>query len=108
MIDLSNCKKKQDYEEIFYDGFLYIIRRVKDGYLTNEEHVEPEYAIEVKCLCPEYDEPWTLEDIASEYPDVVKVIFEDALKGYVYNYGNHRNDKNGELWELTGTTHGYY
>ena len=102
MLNMTNGTKKEDYEEIFQDGFLYIIRRLK------EYETKPEYAIEVKCLCPEYDEPWTLEDIAGEYPDVVKVIFEDALKGYVYNYGNHKNDKDAEMWELTGTTHGYY
>lgn len=98
-----------DYDEVFYDGFLYIIRRVKKGYITDSEEVEPEYAVEVKCLNAEYDEPWTLEDIASEYPDVIKVIFEDALKGKVYNYGNHTAERNGtaEKWEKVGETLGY-
>jgi hypothetical protein len=107
MLDMRYCSKKPDDEEVFYDGFLYIIRRTKEGYLTEDGYVDDEYGIEVKCICPEYDHPITLADISQEYPDVIKVIFEDALKGYVYSYGNHRNEKNAEMWELVGTTHGY-
>ena len=107
MLNMVDCCTTPDDKEVFYDGFLYIIRRVKEGYLTKEEYVESEYGIEVKCLNAEYNEPWTLADIAREYPDVKKVIYDDALHGYVYNYGNHSNEKNAEKWELVGTTYGY-
>ena len=88
--------KKPDSEEVFYDGFLYIISRKGQ-----------EYGIDVKCLSPEYDKPLTLEDIAEQYPNVNKVIYEGVLRGYVYNYGNHGHEPNAELWERTGTTRGY-
>ena len=88
--------KKPDNEEVFYDGILYIISRK-----------EQEYSIDVKCLAQEYDDPISLADIAKQYPDVNKVIYEGALRGYVYNYGNHRNDPNAEMWKRTGTTRGY-
>ena len=90
---------------MFVDGFLYIILR-NEELLPNEKG---EIAMNTicRCLCPEYDKPLTLADIAREYPDVSKVIFDDALKGYVYNYDNHGNEQNAEKWELVGTTHGY-
>ena len=105
---LGENKVIPDNEVVFYDGFLYIISHAKDSYIDeDEEYHEPEYSIEVKCLCPEYDEPITLEDIAKEYPKVCKVIFEDAFMGYVYNYKNHRIEDNNEAWEQVGTTLGY-
>ena len=103
MLDLRNCGRRADNEEIFYDGFLYIIRCTEKGYFGEYGEHEPQYAVEVKCLTPEYDEPWTLEDIAREYPDVRKVIFDDAIHGKVYNYGNHKDCE----WELVGNTLGY-
>lgn len=48
-----------------------------------------------------------IPDIAREYPNVQKVIFDDAINGYVYNYDNHGNEQNAEKWELVGTTLGY-
>lgn len=112
MLDMMKCEIIPDDEMVFYDGFLYIISRIKDGYLTDKEFVESEYKIDVIALTPPYTEPLTLKDIAEKYPKVQKVIFDDAMRGYVYNYGNHRNEtyKDGsksEMWELVGTTLGY-
>lgn len=110
MRDLTNGQITPDNEVVFYDGFLYIIIRTKKGYWSKDEFVEDKYAIEVKCMTAEYDEPITLADIAEKYPKVKKLIFDDAMRGYVYNYGNHaydKNEKNIEMWELVGTTVGY-
>lgn len=110
MRDLTNGQITPNNEVVFYDGFLYIIIQTKEGYLSEKEFVEDEYAIEVKCMNAEYDKPITLADIAEKYPKVKKVIFEDALRGYVYNYGNHafeKNKENLEMWELVGTIVGY-
>lgn len=109
MRDLTNGKVTNDNEVVFYDGFLYIISVTKEPYVDDVFH-EAEYAIDVKCMNAEYDKPVTLADIAKDYPNVRKVIFEDALRGYVYNYGNHSHDKdekNVEMWELVGTVVGY-
>ena len=62
---------KPDEEEIFYDGFLYIISR-------DETHEN--FTVDAKCLCAEYDEPLSLADISEKYPNVCKVIFEYALR----------------------------
>lgn len=105
MLDMTNCTKRADDEVVFVDGFLYIILRNKE--LLPNEKGEIAMNTICRCLCPEYDKPWTLADIAREYPDVSKVIFDDALKGYVYNYDNHGNEQNAEKWELVGTTLGY-
>ena len=98
MLDMTNGNKKPDDEVVFDDGFLYIISLEEEG-----------YSITVKCLCAEYDEPMTLADIAKEYPNVHKVIFDDCLRGCVYNHGNHcsKYDPNAEMWELVGHTLGY-
>ena len=105
MLDMTNCTKRADDEVVFYDGFLYIILRDKE--LLPNEKGEIAMNTICRCLCPEYDKPWTLADIAREYPDVKMVIFDDVFKGYVYNYGNHGNEQNAEMWELVGTTLGY-
>lgn len=79
-------------EKTFYDGILYIIEcKCTEGKVT------------VVTLDGEYDEPITLSDIAEKYPDVRKVIFEEPLRGYVFDYGNHGKGK----WEQVGTTKGY-
>ena len=96
---LGENKVIPDNEVIFYDGFLYIIS------ISGESRENAEY--ERICLCAEYDEPLTLSDIAKRYPNVCKVIFDDALRGYVYNYKNHRIEYNNEAWEQVGTTLGY-
>jgi len=92
---------KPDEEEIFYDGFLYIISR--------SDKTHENFTVDAICLCAEYDEPLSLADISEKYPNVCKVIFEDALRGAVYNYGNHATEKNGtaEKWEKVGETLGY-
>lgn len=110
MRDLTNGKVTNDNEVVFYDGFLYIISVTKEPYVENYELHDAEYAIDVKCMNAGYDEPVSLAQIAEKYPNVRKVIFDDAMRGYVYNYGNHSHDKeekNVEMWELVGTTIGY-
>lgn len=57
----------------------------------------------MKMLNAEYDSPISLASIAKKYPNVHKVIFDDALKGYVFNYSNHRDG----CWEQVDTTLGY-
>ena len=55
---------------------------------------------------PEYgDEAVSLTDIEKRYPRVIKVIYDELMKGYIYDYGNHRNES--EMWELVGETIGY-
>lgn len=110
MRDLTNGQITPDNEVIFYDGFLYIISRIKDGYWSEKEFVEDEYAIDVITLTLPYTRPITLAEISEKYPKVQKLIFDDAMRGYVYSYGNHaydKNEKNIEMWELVGTTVGY-
>ena len=105
MLNLLNCIKTPDDDVVFCDGFLYIILRNKE--LLPNEKGEIQMNTICRCLCAEYDKPLTLADIAKEYPDVTKVIYDDVLKGWVFNYGNHANEPNAEEWELIGTTHGY-
>lgn len=107
MLDLIDGEIKPDDKVVFYDGFLYIISE-KDGE-TADGMVKTKYSIDVKCLCAEYDEPISLADIVERYPNVEKVIYDDAMRGYVYNHGNHKtiHDPNAEAWELVGTTLGY-
>ena len=96
MRTLNEHKVIPDNEVVFYDGFLYIISRKED-----------KHECECLCLCCEYDDPVSLADIAEKYPNVHKVIFEDAFRGSVYNYRNHMVDKNAEDWEQVGETIGY-
>ena len=100
---------KPDDEEFFADGFLYIISRDKEPYDDENGYHDAEYSIDVKCLNAEYDEPLSLADISDRYPNVCKVIFDDCLRGAVYNYGNHKHEKDGtaEKWEKVGQTLGY-
>lgn len=107
MLDMVNGGKTPDNEVIFYDGFLYIISCEKEPEIFGGEYHDAEYSVDVKCLDGVYEEPITLADITERYPNVSKVIYDDALKGYVYNYGNHRFEKDSEMWELVGTTLGY-
>ena len=79
-------------DEYFCDGVLLIVSHKGDETSATEIY-----------LNAEYDEPYTLEDIARKFPDVSLVIFETALNGYVYRYGNHKKGK----WELVGMTQGY-
>ena len=108
MIDYTTreATKCDDDKVYFTDGILYIISQKLDDTFN--------YVCECKkiCLCPEYDHPISLRDIEMKYPDVFKVIYDDALHGKVYNFGNHRGDKTCtgepcELWECVGETRGY-
>ena len=78
----------------FYDGILYVIS-------IDPETCKPK--IDKRVLAAEYDDPVTLAAIALDCPDVELVIYESALRGYVYRYGNHEK---GE-WEEVGQTCGY-
>lgn len=101
MLDGVRGGKKDDGEMIFCDGILYIIQRWTDanGY--------ERFQVTNLILDGQYDKPISLEQIAKKFPKVFKVIFEDALMGYVFNYGNHKDEKGAEAWELVGTTIGY-
>lgn len=107
MLNMTNGEIKPDDEVVFYDGFIYIISR--EEVETADGMGDMKYSIDVKCLCPEFDEPITLADIAEKYPNVEKVIYDDAMRGYVYNYGNHKDSLHpeSEAWELVGDTMGY-
>lgn len=100
MIDYIEHDNKDDDEVIFYDGFLYIISSFRKGEIQK-------YEIDVVCLCPEYDDPMSLVDIKEKYPNVHKVIYEDWRNGYVFNYGNHRDENKNRIWERVGTTYGF-
>jgi hypothetical protein len=108
MIDYTTreATKCDDDKVYFTDGILYIISRKLDE------------CFKWKCECDEiilsaeYDEPISLRDIEMKYPDVFKVVYDDALHGKVYNFGNHRGQKTCtgepcELWECVGETRGY-
>ena len=105
MLDLTTGEKKLDEDVVFFDGFLYII--VEYPFVRHGSDVRGSHLI-TYILDPEYDEPFTLASIAEMYPNVHKVIWEDALRGAVYNYGNHGTDKTkAEAWECIGKTLGY-
>jgi len=89
-------------EFVFRDGFLYIINHERYPYIDTKGMHEGKYSIDVLILDPEYDEPLTLEMIREKYPRVRKVLYESALKGIFFTYGNH-----GDIWEQTGETRGY-
>ena len=105
MLDMTTGKIKPDDEEVFYDGFLYIICEIPKfrGTPNGDMELRESYVVEY-CLNPEIDEPWTLARISEVYPTVHKVLWEDALRGYVYHYGNHTDS---EQWERVGDTLGY-
>ena len=101
MKDMINHKDIPDDDVVFYDGFLYIISASK--VICKDGFEETSYKTDVICLCPEFDDPISLKDIANNYPHVRKVLFEDWREGFVYSYGNW---KKGE-WALIGTTIGF-
>ena len=82
-----------DDKVIFVDDILYII------YGENDSEIKVKRII----ILAEFEDPISLADIAKEYPDVRKVIYEEPLCGSVFNYNNHL----GEGWELVGATIGY-
>ena len=91
--------EKPAAEEVFYDGFLYIICQRQ---LSRDK---TEYSIDVKILNAEYDKPWSLMDILYTYMYVQKVIYEDAMQGFVYNYVSYKDQP--VRWEKAGVTKGY-
>ena len=103
MRDMYKGEKIPDEEVVFVDGILYIIcqKRLRRG-------VPKQLFGEMVCLDPEYTKPMSLVDIKKKYPHVVKVIYEAALRGAEYTYGNHASDRNNpEVWEKTGENKGY-
>lgn len=102
MIDYIGHKNVNDDMVIFYDGFLYIISLIS-GVIPDKD----KWKLDVICLCPEYDDPISLKDIQEKYPDVHKVLHEDWREGYVYNYGNHRDENDNRIWERSGRTVGF-
>ena len=82
-----------DEEPIFYDGNLLIIS--ESGNLCTATKLSLE---------PQYDNPLSLDDIAEQYPYVKKVLYDSWRSGMIFNYMNH---KDGEPWELVGTTIGF-
>lgn len=89
-------------KEIFYDG-MFIIISEDDFDLTTAKRSG---RVDFITLCVEYVEPLTLEQIQLDYPDVMMVIYEDWLKGYVYRYGNHKVDGK-KVWEKVGEILGF-
>lgn len=98
MRDLRNGSVKEDSEVYCYDGIVTIIYVKKIG----EDGMPEEHGCDVLYINAEYDEPLSLADIVKKYPGVEKVIFDDALEGYVYNYNNHQDG-----WECVGEVLGY-
>ena len=84
---------------VFTEGILYIMSR------TGDIKAGEKYSLDVKRIDPEYDDPISLDDISKHYPNVFKVVFDQALNGAVYNYKNHPG--NSTDWEKVGTTIGY-
>ena len=101
MLDGVRGGVKDDSEMIFCDGILYIIQRWTDA--DGDER----FQVTNLFLDGQYDKPISLEQIAKKFPRVLKVIYDTALEGYVFNYGNHGNEPDAEMWELVGTTIGY-
>ena len=112
MLIIGSNKVIPDDQVIFYDGFLYIISHtIPQDRSFEVKDITNNYTIDVRLINPEYDNPLSLEDIVREYPNVRKVIYEEFMCGYVYNYKNHitKNVIDGgvEYWEQVGTTCGY-
>ncbi len=78
-------------KELFYDGILTII--CDDG-------------VEFKIISGEFDSPMSLEQIQLDYPNVMMVIYEEPLRGYVFRFGNHKVGGK-KMWEKTGITNGF-
>jgi hypothetical protein len=87
-------------EFTFYDGNLYIISCVEQNKNGLSEF---KWSIDVIFLSLGYDEPLTLEKIKEKYPNVQKVMFDEAMQGYVFTYNNYGDNK----WHQTGETRGY-
>lgn len=89
VIDLIDGGKKSERDVVFRDGILTIISKSCS-------------AVDEIILNAEFDKPLSLADIRNKYPEVETVMFETALDGQVYEYGNH-----GAGWEKVGKLTGY-
>lgn len=86
-----------DCNVTFTDGVLYIIEcKSLDFATTKIMHLHGDLG---DCV--------SLAEIERKFPDVELVIYESALKGCVYRYGNHRYEPDAQMWEEVGTTRGY-
>lgn len=86
-----------DCNVTFTDGVLYIIETHSLNFTTPTKiHLHGEFG-DCVSLC----------EIERKYPDVEMVIYENASKGCVYRYGNHRYEPDAQMWEEVGTTRGY-
>jgi hypothetical protein len=94
MKSMKNGRVVPDEDVLFYDEIIYIICDEVEGFSCHQ-----------LVLCPQYDGPTSLLDIAEKYPNVRKVIAESYLKGQIFNYNNH--PKEDEKWELVGETIGF-
>lgn len=72
---------------VFYDGIFNIITETG----RNKSLV----------ICGEFEHEVSLDYFRKKYKAVI-VIYEQALHGIIYRYGNH-----GDFWESIGTTIGY-
>ena len=86
-----------DCNVTFTDGVLYIIESKGLNFATAK----------VMHLHGDFGDSITLPEIERKYPDVELLIYEDATKGCVYRYGNHRYEPDAQMWEEVGTTRGY-
>lgn len=91
MRDLRTGDIVPDKRITFDDGVLYIVS------LTGGEGKVVRVTLDGA-----FDDPITLAEISEGYPRVRLVIYETALSGEVYRYGNH-----GEAWERVGSTVGF-
>lgn len=96
---LLEYERTNDKKVIFYDGILEIL--CEKGEMT--DNTTPEYSLHKFYIDGQYSEPISLYDIAINYPDVKRVIFDSALDGQIFNYRNHTEYD----WELVGRTKGY-
>jgi hypothetical protein len=72
---------------VFYDGIFNIITETGRS--------------KALVICGEFDHEVSLDYFRKKYKAVI-VIYEQALHGIIYRYGNH-----GDFWESIGTTIGY-
>lgn len=95
VLDSRICTPVNDPSEVvMQDGFVYILMRETEDFVCSAACL---------CICPEYDEPVSLADVEHKYPDVFMVIFENALHGEVYRFGNYKDFR----WYKCGITCGY-
>lgn len=88
-----SIKKVDPKQTVFSDGMLTIVYQGrKENTLCSRIYLDGQY-----------DRPVSLEYLANVYSGINMVIYETALHGQVYRYGNHAAGQ----WELVGVTAGY-